>query len=62
MVVGNGGSVLLYVTGHDQTLIAKVVHCLQAQPFCGVIFTQEPVEGALRRPLRLRFPQLPAVR
>ena len=48
MVVGNGGTVLLYVTGHGQTLIAKVVHCLQTQPFCGVVFTQEPVEGAFR--------------
>jgi arylsulfatase A-like enzyme len=48
MVVGNGGTVLLYVAGHDQTLIAKVVHCLQTQTFCGVLFTREPVEGAFR--------------
>jgi arylsulfatase A-like enzyme len=48
MVVGNGGAVLLYVAGHDQTLVAKVVHCLQTQPFCGVVFTQEPVAGAFR--------------
>jgi hypothetical protein len=46
MVVGNGGTVLLYVAGHDPTVIAKVVHCLQTQPFCGVLFTREPVEGA----------------
>jgi arylsulfatase A-like enzyme len=48
MVVGNGGTVLLYVTGRDQTLIAKIAHCLQAQFFCGVVFTREPVEGAFR--------------
>lgn len=46
MVVGNGGTVLLYVADHDQTVIAKVLHCLQTQPFCGVLFTREPVEGA----------------
>jgi len=48
MVVSNGGTVLFYVTGHDHTLIAKVVHYLQTQPYCGVVFTQKPVEGAFQ--------------
>jgi predicted AlkP superfamily pyrophosphatase or phosphodiesterase len=48
MVVGNGGSVFLYVTGHQPSLVERIVHCLQAQPFCGVVFTQTPVEGAFR--------------
>ncbi len=46
MVVGDGGSVLVYVIGHEPGLVARAVHCLQAQPFCGVVFTQQPVEGA----------------
>jgi len=46
MVVGNGGSAFLYVIGHDQRLVWKIVHFLQGQPFCGVVFTQQPVEGA----------------
>ena len=62
MVVGNGGSVLLYVTGHDQSLIAKVVHCLQTQPFCGVVFTQEQVEGAFRlHDVRIDSPEAPDI-
>jgi arylsulfatase A-like enzyme len=62
MVVGNGGTVLLYVTGHDQTLIAKVVHCLQAQSFCGVVFTREPVEGAFRlHDVRIDSPLAPDI-
>jgi arylsulfatase A-like enzyme len=48
MVVGNGGSVFLYVTGHQAGMVERIVHCLQAQPFCGVVFTQTPVEGAFR--------------
>jgi arylsulfatase A-like enzyme len=48
LIVGNGGTVFLYVAGHDATLIEKVAHCLQAQPFCGVVFTGPPVDGAFR--------------
>jgi arylsulfatase A-like enzyme len=62
MVVGNGGTVLLYVTGHDRTLVAKVVHCLQAQAFCGVVFTQQPVEGAFRlHDVRIDSPGAPDI-
>jgi len=48
MVVGNGGSVFLYVAGHQVSVVETIVHCLQEQPFCGVVFTQKPVEGAFR--------------
>jgi arylsulfatase A-like enzyme len=62
MVVGNGGSVLLYVTGHDHTLIARIVHYLQTQTFCGVVFTQEPVEGTFRlHDVRIDSPLAPDI-
>jgi predicted AlkP superfamily pyrophosphatase or phosphodiesterase len=46
VLVDNGGSVFLYVTGHEPVLTEKVVHFLQTQPFCGVVFTRQPVPGA----------------
>src|SRR5208283_4476021 len=45
LLVGLGGSDLCYVTGHDQGQVEQVVHCLQAQPFTGVIFSRNPVAG-----------------
>src|SRR5919201_3285741 len=45
MLAGNGGSVLFYVIGHDQTLIRRLVEFLQRSDFAGVIFTKEPMEG-----------------
>ena len=48
MVVGNGGSVFLYATGHQAREVEKIAHFLQSQPFCGVLLTQTPVEGAFR--------------
>jgi len=46
LLVDNGGSVFLYVAGHEPALIEKVVHFLQAQPFCGVVLTRQSVAGA----------------
>ncbi len=46
MVVGDGGSVLLYVVGHDQQVIQRIVNFLQGWSYTGVIFTRRPVEGA----------------
>jgi arylsulfatase A-like enzyme len=46
MVVGDGGAVFCHVAGHDHALIARLVHCLQAQPYSGVIFSQPAVDGA----------------
>jgi len=45
MLAGNGGSVLFYVVGHNQTLIRRLVEFLQQSDFAGVIFTKEPMEG-----------------
>lgn len=45
MVVGNGGSVLFYVIGHDAALTKKLVEFLQQQDFVGVIFTREAMSG-----------------
>jgi len=46
LVVSNGGSTLLYVIGHDLKLVQNVVDFLQSQPFTGVLFTRQPIEGA----------------
>ena len=45
MVVGNGGTVLFYVIGHDATVTHRLVELLQQTDFAGVIFTREPMEG-----------------
>jgi hypothetical protein len=45
LVVGNGGSVLLYVTGKAPAVIARVVATLQQQPASGVIFTRAGLPG-----------------
>jgi arylsulfatase A-like enzyme len=45
MVASDGGVVLLYVNGHNADEIEKVVHCLQAQPYAGVIFAQNSIAG-----------------
>ena len=46
LLVDNGGSVFLYVAGHEPGLVERVVHFLQGQPFCGVVLTRQPVAGA----------------
>jgi arylsulfatase A-like enzyme len=46
MIVGNGGEVSVYVTGHDSNLVTQIVHYLQAEPYTGVVFARQPVEGA----------------
>lgn len=45
MVVGNGGSVLLYVIGRSPAVISNVVTTLQQQSFSGVIFTRAGLPG-----------------
>jgi arylsulfatase A-like enzyme len=45
VVVGNGGSVLLYVVGKSPVEISKVVVALQQQPFTGAIFTRDALPG-----------------
>jgi arylsulfatase A-like enzyme len=45
MLAGNGGSVLVYVIGHDAMLTHHLVELLQQSDFAGVIFTKEPMDG-----------------
>ncbi|HUJ71541.1 MAG TPA: alkaline phosphatase family protein [Verrucomicrobiae bacterium] len=45
MVVGDGGSVLLYVVGQDKPLTPRIVQFLQKQDWTGVIFTRESMTG-----------------
>jgi len=46
MVVGNGGTVLFYVIGHDAAITRRLVETLQQTDFAGVLFTRESMEGA----------------
>ena len=45
VVVGNGGSVLVYVTGRSPKSIERVVATLQRNPSSGVLFTRAGIEG-----------------
>jgi arylsulfatase A-like enzyme len=45
MLAGNGGSVLFYVIGHDETLTRRLIEFLQQSDFAGVIFTRNPLQG-----------------
>jgi hypothetical protein len=45
MLVGNGGSVLFYVEGHDGEVTRRLVEFLQQTDFAGVVFTKEPMPG-----------------
>ena len=45
LLVGNGGSVLFYVVGHDQTIIRKLIELLQQSDFAGVIFSRAGGQG-----------------
>jgi arylsulfatase A-like enzyme len=45
--VGNGGSVLFYVTGGSPVVVQKVVDTLQQNPHSGVIFTRAGLPGTL---------------
>ncbi|HWY49878.1 MAG TPA: alkaline phosphatase family protein [Chthoniobacterales bacterium] len=45
IIVGNGGTVLFYVTGHDAAVTRRLVEFLQQTDFTGVIFTREPMVG-----------------
>jgi predicted AlkP superfamily pyrophosphatase or phosphodiesterase len=45
MIVGNGGTLLFYVIGHDATVTRRLVEFLQQTDFAGVIFTRQEMEG-----------------
>ena len=45
MIVGNGGTVLFYVIGHDAAVTRRLVEFLQQTDFAGVVLTRESMEG-----------------
>lgn len=45
LVVGLGGSVYLYVAGHDQPTIRRLTEFFQRSVFAGVIFTKDALPG-----------------
>jgi arylsulfatase A-like enzyme len=45
MVVGNGGSVFVYVIGHDDSVVKRVVNFFQGWNRTGVIFTGKAMPG-----------------
>jgi arylsulfatase A-like enzyme len=45
MVVGNGGSTILYVGGHDPELCRRLAAFLQIRDWAGVIFSRVPAQG-----------------
>jgi predicted AlkP superfamily pyrophosphatase or phosphodiesterase len=45
LAVGNGGSTLFYITNHDPETTKRLVSLLQQQPWSGVIFSREQIEG-----------------
>jgi arylsulfatase A-like enzyme len=45
MIVGNGGTILFYVIGHDHAVTHRLVECLQQTNFAGVVLTREPMDG-----------------
>jgi arylsulfatase A-like enzyme len=48
VVVGNGGSVFLYVAEHSLKVIEKIVATLQQTPTVGVIFTRNGIPGTFK--------------
>ena len=47
MLVGNGGTVLFYVAGHDAAVTRRLVEFLQQSDFAGVILTKQSLPGTL---------------
>jgi arylsulfatase A-like enzyme len=45
LVVGQGGSILFFVIGHDAETTRKLVDFLQRQDFAGVMFTRKKLPG-----------------
>ncbi len=46
IAVGNGGSTLLYVGGHDAAVRTRLAAYLKQQDWTGVVFSREPSKGA----------------
>src|SRR5262249_17820265 len=45
LVEGLGGSALIYVNGHEENTVARLVNFLQTQDFVGPIFTARSLKG-----------------
>ena len=45
LAVGNGGSTLFYVGGHDGDVTRRLAAFIQIQDWAGVVFSREPLEG-----------------
>ena len=45
MIVGNGGTILFYVIGHDREVTSRLIEWLQHSDFAGVVFAREKFEG-----------------
>jgi arylsulfatase A-like enzyme len=45
MVIGLGGSVLLYVVNHEEAIVRQLIDFFQTTDFAGVIFSQMQAEG-----------------
>lgn len=62
LAVSNGGSVLFYITGHDETVARRLVEFLQGWSFTGVIFSSRPMDGAFSlHQARIASPDAPDV-
>ena len=62
MVIGNGGSALLYVIGHDKRVTQRIIEFLQQQDWPGVIFTREQMTGTFTlNQVRINTPDAPDV-
>jgi len=48
LVVSNGGSCMVYVIGHQETVIQKILQFFQQLPFTGVLFTRDGSSGTFR--------------
>ena len=60
LVVGLGGSVSLYVSGHDRETIRKLVRFFQGSDFAGVIFSRIRIGGTfLLKQVCLDVPNAP---
>jgi arylsulfatase A-like enzyme len=45
LIQSNSGTIFFYVGGHDPVLTEKIAAWAQTQPWAGVIFAREPIEG-----------------
>ncbi|HUI08423.1 MAG TPA: alkaline phosphatase family protein [Verrucomicrobiae bacterium] len=62
LVVGNGGSVLLYVTGKEKSRTQQLVRFLQKQDWTGVVFTRESMTGTFTLDqVRINTPTAPDI-